>query len=283
MRNSAMDNPSFMARTIGDWLNSWQTAPKEPLKSYAEVSRPTFSRGQYTFANHCAACHTIGRGDHIGPDLYGVTAVRERAWLSRFIVEPDKVVAEGDPIALSLRAKYKQVRMPNLDLNEQDAAALIDYIDEQSGTLPVTAGQAAQTTVAPASDMNLTPLIDAYLRMQQALHGDSVAGLGEYARAAAAAAATLGSRGESIRLATGAFHSAGDVKAARTAFGQLGDAIMRVAKEVNAPLSDDVEVAYCPMAQKYWLQKAATVQNPFYGQAMPQCGRITPGLPDLTK
>ncbi|HXI30022.1 MAG TPA: SCO family protein, partial [Vicinamibacterales bacterium] len=28
MRNSALDNPKFLARTIGDWLNSWQTAKK---------------------------------------------------------------------------------------------------------------------------------------------------------------------------------------------------------------------------------------------------------------
>ena len=26
MRNSAMDNPGFLARTIGDWLNNWHTA-----------------------------------------------------------------------------------------------------------------------------------------------------------------------------------------------------------------------------------------------------------------
>src|SRR5438445_2763797 len=65
MRNSGVDNPSFLARTIGDWLNSWQTASKAPLKSYAEVpTRLTLDRGQYTFANHCAACHTIGGGDH---------------------------------------------------------------------------------------------------------------------------------------------------------------------------------------------------------------------------
>ena len=34
MRNSAVDNPSFLARTIGDWLDSWQNAKKETLKSY---------------------------------------------------------------------------------------------------------------------------------------------------------------------------------------------------------------------------------------------------------
>jgi protein SCO1/2 len=135
MRNSAMDNPGFMARTIGDWLDSWKTAPQEPLKSYAEAPRLAFDRGAYAFANHCAACHTIGRGDHIGPDLHRVTATRDRAWLTRFIVEPDKMRAEGDRIALSLREKYKQVRMPNLDLNDRDAAALIKYLEERSRVL----------------------------------------------------------------------------------------------------------------------------------------------------
>src|SRR5215218_4821774 len=66
MRNSAMDNPKFLSRTIGDWLNSWQTA-KKSSKSYADVPAFTFDQGEYTFRNHCAACHTIGRGDHFGP------------------------------------------------------------------------------------------------------------------------------------------------------------------------------------------------------------------------
>jgi protein SCO1 len=61
MRNSAMDNPKFLARTIGDWLNSWQTA-KKATKSYADVPAFSFDRGEYTFRNHCAACHTIGKG-----------------------------------------------------------------------------------------------------------------------------------------------------------------------------------------------------------------------------
>ena len=67
MRNSAMDNPKFLSRTIGDWLNSWQTAEKA-TKSYADMPAFNFDRGEYTFRNHCAACHTIGKGDHFGPD-----------------------------------------------------------------------------------------------------------------------------------------------------------------------------------------------------------------------
>ena len=131
MRNSAMDNPRFIARTIGDWLNSWQTTRNEPLQSRADVSRTAFDLGEYTFSSRCSACHTIGGGDHVGPDLKEVTAVRDRAWLTRFIVEPDKVAAERDPIALALRERYKQVQMPNLRLTNREAAAVIDYLDGQ--------------------------------------------------------------------------------------------------------------------------------------------------------
>src|SRR6266850_5443673 len=90
MRNSATDNPNFLARTIGDWLTSWRNSNSTALKSFAEApATMKFDRGQYTFANHCAACHTIGRGDHLGPDLLNVTTTRERDWLTNFITAPD--------------------------------------------------------------------------------------------------------------------------------------------------------------------------------------------------
>ena len=97
IRNSALDNPKFLARTIGDWLNSWDSNAKRELRSFAEVPMLNFDQGQYTFKNHCAACHTIGGGDAIGPDLKGVTANREYDWLKRFIASPEKLFAANDP------------------------------------------------------------------------------------------------------------------------------------------------------------------------------------------
>ena len=286
MRNSALDNPKFLARTIGDWLDSWQNVKKETLKSYAEVPRLTFTRGQYTFANHCAACHTIGRGDHIGPDLHGVTATRDRAWLSRFIVEPDKMMAEGDPIAVELRAKYKQVRMPNLDLAREDAAALIDYLEEQSRAVnpaaPAAAPRATEAATTPAA-IDLKVIVEPYLRIQQALSTDTIEGISDEARAITAASAKLGTSGEFIQSAAGKFHQAADLKSARAAFGKLGDALMTYMKALNVTVGGDVKIAYCPMMQKYWLQRGEKVRNPFYGKVMPECGRITPDVPDLTR
>jgi hypothetical protein len=246
----------------------------------------TLTRGQYTFATHCAACHTIGRGDGIGPDLRGVTARRDRAWLSRFIVEPDKVMAERDPIALSLRDKYKQVRMPNLGLSVQDAAAILGYVDEQTAAAPAAMGrpsaaQASGPAGRPASE--LTPIVDRYLRIQRALHGDTLEGIGAEARAIASGAKSLGAGTQLMQAAAEEFQHAADITAARAAFAALSDAIITYARDRKAGLGDDVAVAYCPMARKHWLQSGDKVQNPFYGRAMSECGRIVSALPDLSR
>ncbi len=67
----------------------------------------------------------------MGPDLAGVTSRRERAWLVRYVAEPDRMLAEGDPTAIALFAKYKNIAMPNLGLGKDDAAAVLSYIEAQ--------------------------------------------------------------------------------------------------------------------------------------------------------
>jgi protein SCO1 len=147
MRNSALDNPGFLARTIGDWMSSWRNA--RPVKAAGDGQPLTFSRGEYEFASHCAPCHSIGKGDRIGPDLAGVTGVRDRAWLKRFIREPDRVLADGDAIAQALVAKYRQVRMPRLDLNDTDVTDIMAYIDAQTAVVRAAAPAADGTVKGP--------------------------------------------------------------------------------------------------------------------------------------
>jgi protein SCO1/2 len=134
LRNSATDNPQFMANMIGNWLNSWQTAKVVDAKAgYEQAPAIDISdNGRYIFTTHCAACHTIGHGDKIGPDLLGVTSVRDHNWLARFISTPDKVLAEKDPTATALYKKYNGVNMPNLRLTDAELHNLIDFLERQS-------------------------------------------------------------------------------------------------------------------------------------------------------
>jgi len=88
--------------------------------------------GSAMFTKLCAGCHTIGGGDHVGPDLDGLTLRRSRAWISEFLMDPIKMRARQDPIALALAAKFPGVRMPYLQIHASDAADLISYINAKS-------------------------------------------------------------------------------------------------------------------------------------------------------
>ncbi|TMB06437.1 MAG: c-type cytochrome [Deltaproteobacteria bacterium] len=129
MRNSAVDNPRFLATIIGDFLG-WRD--EKPQRSYADLRElPKIDKGEYLFRSRCAACHTVGKGDGIGPDLAGVTTRRDHCWVARYVAEPDRVLADGDPIATELFARYKDVRMPNLSLAPDEVAVLLSYIEKQ--------------------------------------------------------------------------------------------------------------------------------------------------------
>jgi mono/diheme cytochrome c family protein len=86
------------------------------------------------FDENCGACHTIGDGELNGPDLKGVTKVRETDWLRRFIANPEAVVETGDPIAAELLRKYDGALMPALDgLTPTLVDGLIQHIARLSG------------------------------------------------------------------------------------------------------------------------------------------------------
>lgn len=131
-RTSGLDNPVFLARTIGEAIDAGNYRKPAGEKSYAEAAAFKFDKGQYLFARHCAACHSIGHGDKIGPDLLGVADARNRDWLVRIIQKPEKLLKEKDPLATALFEKYKRVVMPDLRLGDEQTEVLIHYLVAQS-------------------------------------------------------------------------------------------------------------------------------------------------------
>jgi protein SCO1/2 len=129
MRSSAVENPKFLARMMSDFFG-WNGKPVRTYAAQAPTSRA--GKGEFLFNTQCASCHSIGKGDGLGPDLLNVTTLRERAWLARYLAEPDRMLAEGDGVAVALFARYKNVRMPNLGLNDEEVAALLSHIEERS-------------------------------------------------------------------------------------------------------------------------------------------------------
>lgn len=112
----------------------------------AQAQTGAASEGETLFKATCVACHTIGGGNLVGPDLSGVTQRRSREWLSRWILEPDRMLAEGDPTAQALLKEFHGVPMPNAGLQPAQVAALIAYIEGGSAASP------AQPAALPEGD-----------------------------------------------------------------------------------------------------------------------------------
>ena len=107
------------------------------------------AEGESLFSAKCTACHSIGGGARVGPDLQGVTARRSHEWLARFIAAPDQLIAAKDPIVVELLGQYNQIAMPNLGLTEDEVGKVIAYLAE-SGTAPPAA--APRPAVSPMAE-----------------------------------------------------------------------------------------------------------------------------------
>ena len=130
----------------------------EPL--YGPVSSPialAAPDGQAIFKQKCQACHSIGGGKVVGPDLKGISGKRDRDWLIRFITIPDRLIAQGDPIARDIVKEFG-MPMPNLGVTTEEAQAIIVYIDSLSvetnptpaAPLPTGSSQPTVTSTSPS-------------------------------------------------------------------------------------------------------------------------------------
>jgi cytochrome c2 len=79
-------------------------------------------------SKNCSECHTIGGGVEIGPDLKGITEIRDIQWLKRMILDPEDM-EQTDTLAKKLYQKYEEVGMPTEDLTQGEIEAIIKYIE----------------------------------------------------------------------------------------------------------------------------------------------------------
>jgi mono/diheme cytochrome c family protein len=103
--------------------------------------------GEKLFNQVCVACHTIGKGKLIGPDLANVHKRRPEEWLLRFIKSSQSVIKSGDAYAASLFEEYNRMVMPDNPYSDDQIRAIISYIAQNS---PGGPGAAAGSVVSIA-------------------------------------------------------------------------------------------------------------------------------------
>lgn len=131
-----------------------------------------------------------------------------------------------------------------------------------------------RTSGAPATGKMPSSIVDPYLKIQTALAQDRVDDIRANAGDIATAATALGAPAMKIDTAAVQLAAAVELTDARQKFGALSDAIVTYMDGLHLAAPDGVRTAYCPMAQKPWLQHGDTLANPYYGTSMPTCGEF---------
>ncbi len=153
-RSSVMGSLTIALQSILEldptWQNSTQTNA-EALEAALKINTVydlSAHPGEAIFLGACASCHTIGLGVRFAPDLAAVTLRRDEDWLKSYIMDPDLVLAAGDPVAQMLAEDFPGVVMPNLGLNPVDVEDLMSYLKAADARLAAAEQEAADSFAA---------------------------------------------------------------------------------------------------------------------------------------
>lgn len=99
-------------------------APLPALES--PVDDALADAGAWYFQRNCVACHSVGGGDAVGPDLAGVTERRSLPWIEAMVRRPDSMVV-ADSVARDLLGRY-QVPMIDRGLDGARIRAILEFL-----------------------------------------------------------------------------------------------------------------------------------------------------------
>ena len=110
-------------------------------------SDPQAVQGKLAFESKCLACHSIGGGAKLGPDVLGTTQRHDTAWLTRWLKSPEQMM-QSDATAKALLDKWK-IPMPNQGLSDDEIKQYLAYFKWADQNLqPQGAAPPAKPTAA---------------------------------------------------------------------------------------------------------------------------------------
>ena len=92
----------------------------------ATPTEPLAVKGKQDFESKCLACHSIGQGKKLGPDLANLTKRRNDTWITSWLLNPEKMLA-NDADAKAMLKEYNNIPMPNQNLTSAEVKQYLKY------------------------------------------------------------------------------------------------------------------------------------------------------------
>ncbi|HHL57982.1 MAG TPA: c-type cytochrome [Bacteroidetes bacterium] len=98
------------------------------LLLFSQISFGQSAEAETNFAV-CKACHTIGGGQLVGPDLQGITERRDEAWIIKFVQNSQALIEAGDAVAIQVFEENSKIPMPPNNLTDDQVRDILLYIE----------------------------------------------------------------------------------------------------------------------------------------------------------
>lgn len=104
--------------------------------------------GKALFDANCMACHSIGGGKIVGPDLKDVDKRRTEEWIISFVKHPMQMINSGDEVAKKLFEEHGKIPMPDqAHLKDEEIKNIIAFVKEKGGA-PAQVAEKPKTEAA---------------------------------------------------------------------------------------------------------------------------------------
>jgi hypothetical protein len=128
--NTASDgNTTSTAKNDGN--NPKGVGPHQNVQLTHPLDEKMIAEGQNVYNLKCGSCHKLTEEKLVGPGWKGVTDRRTPEWIMNFVTNTEEML-EKDTAAQKL-LEICLVKMPNQNLQEADARAILEFMRKNDG------------------------------------------------------------------------------------------------------------------------------------------------------
>jgi len=115
--------------------------------------------GEQIFQTNCSACHTLGGGRLVGPDLQAVGERRSAEWLEKFIQSSTSLIQSGDAEANAVFEEFSGMTMPDSSLTSAQIKQILSFIETRSSGQAIAPDEIASEEPAIAEPASMESVV----------------------------------------------------------------------------------------------------------------------------